>query len=192
MPSPSHFGPSGNGLPGQTLMRLDGVDEPRETRRPAVGTVRRKRVEAVVAPPALARKGRDGHQLDRRHAELAERPQPRHDAGEGPLRGEGADVELVEDELVQLEPRPGRDLEPGRVEQPRRSAHALRLPARMRVRPGVHTVEEEAVVVARESVGLARPDPVADLRELRLAAVEPDGHRARERRPDAKGRASVR
>ena len=54
-------------------LAVRGVDEPRQTRRAAVGRVRRERVEAVVAPAALAREGRDGHQLDRGHAELAER-----------------------------------------------------------------------------------------------------------------------
>ena len=63
-------------------LAVRGVDELRETLRPAVRAVRREGVEPVVAPPALAREGGDRHQLDRGHAELAERAEPRHHAGE--------------------------------------------------------------------------------------------------------------
>jgi hypothetical protein len=80
---------------------VGGVDQARETLRAAVQLVRGERVEAVVAPAALPRERRDGHQLDRGDAELAQPGEPRHDAVEGPYGREGAGVELVEHELVE-------------------------------------------------------------------------------------------
>ena len=123
------------------------VDEPREAFRPAVGRVRRVGVEAVVAPAPPAGKGRDGHRLDRSHAELPQVGEPRDHGVEGALGRERADVELVEHELLEHELRPGshrRDLH-----QAGGAADPERLEARARVRPGATAVEDEAVVVAR-------------------------------------------
>ena len=62
------------------------VDEPREAVGAAVGRMRREGVEPVVAPAAVPREGRDRHQLDRRHAELAQRRQVLDRAVEGARR----------------------------------------------------------------------------------------------------------
>ena len=80
------------------------VDEPREPCRAAVGRMRRGGVEPVVPPAAVAGVRRDRHQLDRGDAELTQLPQPRDDAVEGARGREGADVELVDDELVEPQP----------------------------------------------------------------------------------------
>jgi hypothetical protein len=117
--------------------RVRRVDEAREPGRAAVGGMHGVRVEAVVAPAALAREGRDRHELDRCDTEPAQPAQPRDDSLERPLLAEGADVELVEHEPVEREPRPAgvAPLEGAGVEDPRRSAYALGLPARARIRP---------------------------------------------------------
>ena len=81
--------------------RVRRVDEAREPERTAVGPVRRGGEHAVVAPAALAGEGRDRHQLDRRDAQLGELGQARRRRVEGALGREGADVELVDDEIFQ-------------------------------------------------------------------------------------------
>ena len=113
------------------------IHEPRQACRPAVGRVRRVGVEAVVSPAAVAGKGRHRHQLDRGDAELAQPSQPRDDAVEGRLRRERPDVELVEDEFVQREPRAGRDFERAGVEDAGRPADPFGLPPGARVGKGV-------------------------------------------------------
>ena len=158
---------------------MRSVDEARERLRPAVDRVRCGGVEPVISPATLAGERRDRHQLDRRHAQLAERREPRDDAVEGALARERTDVELVEDELAQVEPRPGRDLEPGRVEDARRPAHSLGLPARARIGPGV-AVDEHVVVVPRPQRRLARPEAASG----RLERVLADRDRVRIRCPD--------
>lgn len=142
-----------------------GVDELRQSRGTAVGRVRRRGVETVVTPATLAREGGDGHQLECGDAERAQLLQARDDAGEGAFRRERADVELVDDELVELELRAGRDLEGVRVEEPRGAANALALPARAGIGPLFPAVEHEAVVVARRRSDLAGPEPAFLLRE---------------------------
>ena len=86
-----------HGEPG----RVRRVDEAREPVRAAVGAVRREGEHAVVAPAALAREGRDRHQLDRGHAELGELRQARGGRVERALGRERADVQLVDHELLE-------------------------------------------------------------------------------------------
>ena len=102
---------------------MRGVDEPREPVRAAVGRVRRAGVDAVVAPAALAGERRDRHQLDRGDAELAQRREVRDRAVEGALAREGADVELVDHELVERSavPAASRPGERARVDDARRA-----------------------------------------------------------------------
>ena len=167
-------------------LAVRGVDEPRQARRAAVGRVRGEGIEPVVAPAAVAREGRDRHQLDRSHTELAQAGEARDDAVERSFRRERADVELVEDEVVERERRPGSDVEGAGIEQARGAAHALGLPTRAGVRPGVAAVEDEAVVVAGSSGSPSRPEPVADLAQRVVAGGEAYRNRARVRSPDAK------
>ena len=56
---------------------VGGVDEPLEALRAAVGRVRGRQVDAVVAPAVRARELGDRHQLDRGDAELAQAAQVR-------------------------------------------------------------------------------------------------------------------
>ena len=76
---------------------MAGVDQALEAVRAAVGVVGRVQVDAVVAPAALAGELGDGHQLDGVDAEVDEVVEVVDGAVEGPLGGERADVELVED-----------------------------------------------------------------------------------------------
>jgi hypothetical protein len=107
------------------------VDEPRERLGPAVRDVRGKRVQPVVAPAAVARERRNGHHLDGRDAELLQLAQMLDSRVERPLGAERPNVQLIEHELVEPHSLPRRRAPaevPG-VEHPRRSLHALRLPA---------------------------------------------------------------
>ncbi len=107
----------------------------------------RGRVDAVVAPVPVPGEGRHGHQLERGHAQLAQPGEVRDHAVEVAAGRERADVELVQDELVERDAGSRGDLEAARVHHPRGAAHALRLEARARIRV-VDAVEHEDVVVA--------------------------------------------
>src|SRR5439155_18083234 len=148
---------------------------------PAVRRMDGVRVQPVVAPAALAREGRDRHQLDRGHAELAEAAQAWEDAVERPLVAERADVQLVDVELAERDTTPAvvAPCEGGGVEDARRPADALRLPARARVRPR-RAVDGENVVPAAEPADPALAVPL----ELDLV-VASDGDRAGRGRPHA-------
>ena len=162
------------------------VHEAGELLRAAVRLVRRGRVEAVVAPAAPPGERRDGHQLDRGHPEVAQPGEPRDHAGERALRREGADVQLVDDELVQPQPGTGRDLEAGGIDHARRAADAFGLGARAGVRPRLAAVEHEAIVVARAGCDLAGPEASLLLGELvRGAGADLHRERARERGPSS-------
>ena len=129
--------------------RVRGVDELLQPERAAVGGLGGALVDAVVAPAARAGELGDRHQLDRRHAELGQRGEVRDRALEGALGRERADVQLVDDAVVQAG---GAELAVGplegeRVDDPRGPAQALGLPARARVGQ-LDAVEHEHVVVA--------------------------------------------
>ncbi len=142
-----------------------GVDEAREPVRSTVGRMRREVVEPVVAPVAVAREGRDRHDLDRRDPELAQRSQPRDDSVERALGRERPDVQLVDRELVQCRLRSRRDVECARVEDAGRASHALGLPARARIRPSL-AVDDDEVVVTVGRGHVPGPGPVVLAREL--------------------------
>src|SRR3954447_25133853 len=72
---------------------------PRTACGPAVGRVRREAVEPVVAPAAIPRESRDGHDLDCGHPELAQRRQVLDRAVEGTRFAEAAGVQLVDHEV---------------------------------------------------------------------------------------------
>jgi hypothetical protein len=63
--------------------------------------MRRVDVDAVVAPATLAGEGRDGHQLDRGHAQAAQRLESRDHGVERSLVGERPDMQLVQHELLE-------------------------------------------------------------------------------------------
>src|SRR5215210_4508775 len=137
--------------------------------------MRSPRVEAVVAPTALAREGRDRHQLDRCDAELAQLAQARDDAVEGAHGTERADVELVDDEIVEREALPLWG--PRQIDDRRRPSDPMRLPAGARVGPFA-TVQHVDVLVAVTSRQLGRPEVLLAKRELVLHAVQANPERA--------------
>ena len=158
-----------------------GVDEAREPLRAAVRLVRGVRVEAVVPPATLAGERRDRHQLDRRDAELAQAGEPRDDAAERSLVAERPDVELVDHELVEREPRPSR----------RRSTRSARVERRAtaRARPrGCQREQGSGHAVAgrpggtprRRNVRASTPRPARATSSSARTATERAG-----RRPDA-------
>ena len=87
---------------------VGGVDEPLEPLRAAVGGLRGRHVDAVVAPAAAARELGHRHQLDRGDAELAQLGQVRDRRLERALGRERADVQLVQHEVAQARAAPSR------------------------------------------------------------------------------------
>ena len=160
-----------------------GVDEARESVRPAVRRMRREGVEPVVAPVAIAGERRNGHRLDRRHAELAQLREARDHAVERPLARERSDVQLVDHELVEARLRAGRDVESARVEDAGRPTHSLRLPARARIGPRC-PVHDEEVVVAGPRGHVPGPGPVVGALELVFRRTDAHRDGAGIRRPD--------
>ncbi len=161
------------------------IDEASEPVRPAVHGMCREVVQPVVAPVAVAGEGRDGHQLDRRDAELAQAAQPRDDAVEGAVGRERADVQLVDDQLVEVQSSPGRNVERARVDDARGTAHAFGLPARAGIGKGRSAVEHERVVVPGPSGHVAGPGPVVSALERVLCVIESDRDRLGTRSPHA-------
>ncbi len=164
--------------------RVGGVDEAGEALRAAVARLRRRDVDAVVAPPPASGELADGHELDRRDAELAQLGEVLDRRVEGPLLRERADVELVEDEVLEAHVRPRRGPREGpRVEHPRGPADPAGLPARARVGQR-HAVEDDLVVVAVGGRQDGRADPEALLGERVVLPAQPQPHVLRPGRPD--------
>ena len=169
------------------------VDEARKPLGAAVRSVGSKGVEAVVAPAALAREGGHGHQLDRGHAELAERGQTGDDGVEGALVGERADVHLVEHELVELEAA-AADVGPPKgsmVDDGRGSAYAVGLMRRARIGIRLRAVEREEVLGAGGAGEASAIQPVLAPLEVVRAVRSVHGERAGMRRPDGQLDAAV-
>src|SRR5204863_4906999 len=80
--------------------RVRRVDEPLERERSAVARLRRADVDAVVAPVPMPRKLPDRHELDGGDSQLAECIEPLDGSVERPLCCERADVQLVDDEIL--------------------------------------------------------------------------------------------
>ena len=165
-------------------------DQPGESLGAAVGGLRGAQVDAVVAPAAGARELGDRHQLDRGHAELRE-PVELPDRGlEGALGAERADVQLVDQQLLggwDREAVVRRGQRPG-VEQPRRSAQPLGLPAAARVGQSP-AVDHERVVIARVGRDGRLADAVARVRQRITTIADRQLDCARVRGPDAELRA---
>jgi hypothetical protein len=137
---------------------VGGVDQPAQARRPAVAVLHGRGQDAVVAPVALTGELPHGQQLQRRHPELDQRREQLDEPVEGPGGCAGADVQLVEDLLVQrLGGEAGVGPVEARVVDRRGALRTLGLPPRRRVGPidglGVRTVQAVAVPGAGTDVG---------------------------------------
>ena len=73
----------------------------------SVGVLRRKRVSRIVAPVAVSRELRDGHEFDGRYAQFPEFVQAGDDGVEGPFRRVCARVEFIDDVMRQKQAAPG-------------------------------------------------------------------------------------
>ena len=80
--------------------RVGAVDEALQRGGPAVGLVHGVGRDAVVAPVPLARERLHRHELDAGDAQLHEVREPLRGGVERARRGEGPDVQLVEDEVL--------------------------------------------------------------------------------------------
>ena len=90
---------------GQVAL-VAGIHEALQADRPAVLLLGRVPGHAVVAPVARAVEPVDGQDLDGVDAQLGERIQVLDRGLEGALRGEGADVHLVEHGVLEIGPAP--------------------------------------------------------------------------------------
>ena len=112
-------------------LAVAGIDQPLEPLRTAVAVLDGEGIDAVVAPVALPGELGHRHQLQGGHAQFQQVVEAGNDRGEGAGRGEGADVEFVDQVVLERQTGPGA-VAPGegaRVDDPRRSVDALRLPA---------------------------------------------------------------
>ena len=159
---------------GRQALGMAGVDQPRQAVRAAVASLRGVREHAVVTPVSRTRELGDRHDLDGRHAQLAEVAQPGDDAFERPRGREGADVQLVEDQVRAADPLPAAvgPVEPIRPHHGRRPVDALGLPERAGVGPLGPVVEPEGVSPALGHAGLRVAVVAAGLRLHRdLASI---------------------
>ena len=184
------------------------VHETPEVIRRAVALRRGEQVHAVVAPAPAPGEVGQGHQLDRRHPQVPERLQPLRDPLEGPLGAEGADVQLVDDQLFRREALPGPvgPAEFPRVHHLRRPVDPLGLVAARRVgeRPPAvdlvaipipgpcpgHESEEVPVLPLLEGRACAAPGPPASRPRPPCGPSAPrpgNGPRHPPARPRAKG-----
>ena len=76
---------------------VGAIDQPPQIVGRAVDVRGRPEIDAVVAPAEASGELGDRHQLDDGDAQLAQRRQLARRGGEGSLRGERADVKLVDD-----------------------------------------------------------------------------------------------
>ena len=153
---------------------MGAVDERAEVVGRAVGAARGVERGAVVAPVPPAGEVGDGHQFDGRHAEVAQVLQPLGGGAERPLRREGADVQLVKDEVALRDAAPLfiAPIERRRVNDFGRPVHALGLEPRGRVGERVAVVEPDAVALAgADAIDHALEVAAADGAERDRAAV---------------------
>ena len=122
------------------------VDEPLQAVRAAVGLVHRPQATPRRSPSRAARERGDRHQLDQVDAELAQVVQPFDGRVEGALRGEGADVQLVEDRPGSGGPARRRTRRSRRGHDRARPVRPVGLPPRPRVGQRRAAVQAEGVV----------------------------------------------
>ncbi len=134
--------------------RVGRSHQPAQAIGAAVGARRREQADAVVAPAAIAGEVGDRHQLDRRHAQGAQVVQPLDQRVERPRVRRRADMQLVDDQVLQRDAAPARvrPREHRRVDDLRGAVDAVGLEARRRV--GARVAAVQPVHIAR-----ARPEP---------------------------------
>lgn len=183
---------------------VTGVDEAGEGIRAAVRFVHRIPADAVVAPVVLTVEGVERHDLHRIDAELHQVVEVPDGRVEGPLGGEGADVELVEHGTADVATGPLRVVPDRRVDHMERGEAVDAVGQTYRPRVGQRAllvVDEESVPQAL-GIGVSefaerrgqygRVDPVppgcvgADHRQIMRAgrSDDPGAHPCRRGRPD--------
>ena len=174
---------------------MGGVDQPAQAAGAAVGRLRCVEMDAVVPPVARAGELGHRHDLDRGDAEVHQVRQVRDDGLEGPGRGEGPDVELVEDQVGQgvaaealVGPR-----EPAGVDDDRRAVDPLRLKPGDRIGPVPLAVQAVLIATGRgDTRHQSLEHAVVPRRErLRLAALEDHVDAAAPRRPHPERRPAL-
>ena len=114
---------------------MGAVDEAAKIHRSAVEPGRREEVDAVISPAEPAGEFRHGHNFEAGDTELGESRQLTRSGFPASVRGEGADMHLVDDELLARPPAPrpvGPSEVPG-IDDFRRSVRSFRLKSRRRV-----------------------------------------------------------
>src|SRR6202521_1389406 len=82
------------------------VDEAAKIHRSAVEPGWREEVDAVISPSEPAREFRNGHNFEAGNTELGESRQLTRSGFPAAIRGEGADMQLVDNELLARAPAP--------------------------------------------------------------------------------------
>ena len=108
---------------------VGAVDEALEVIGRAVGCIRRKRQDAIIAPVATTGELGKGHQLDRRDAQGLQIAKPIAQGSIGSFRRCRAHMDLGDYGFLPGAPRPGsiRPRESIRIDDSARSGHIVRL-----------------------------------------------------------------
>ena len=158
--------------------RVAGVHEALERVRPAVGLVHRPQADSVVPPAVIAGERGHRHQLHHRNAEIGQVVKPPDRGVQRPLRGERADVQLV-DHRAGRRRAPPASVRPGErrvVVGPAPAGRTRRLPGRAGVGQRLAAVKPERVVGPGQAdrarhIGAPPPRPAS-----RRHRVQPSGH----------------
>ena len=140
--------------------RVRAIDKAAEIVRPAVEPGRREQIDPVIAPAEAAGEIGDRHQLDAGDAERGQFGQFARSRLPAPLRGEAADMHLVDDQLLARTAAPVLvgPAERAGIDDFRRPVRPFRLKARGRV--GEQPVERVgAEAVAQAGTRIRRPGP---------------------------------
>src|SRR5690348_17906674 len=143
---------------------MRAVDKGAEIVRAAIKTRRREQIDAVIAPPKPAGKVGDRHEFEASDPELGERGQFTLRRLPSPLRGEGADMHLVDNELVAATTAPSgiAPLEQARIDDLRGAVRTVRLKVRCGIGIGlIAIVGPEAIAHSRTGFLHTRRDIAA-------------------------------
>jgi hypothetical protein len=167
--------------------RVAGIDQALEAQRPTVRVLRRSDVRPVVAPVAAAGELRNRQQSDDGDPEVAQCVESRNDRFEGSLVGEGADVQLVDDVVLERDAAPPAVM-PLEVLRHhfRRTVRPVRLQARGGIGPLV-ALDDEEIARTRAGIDDAFVIPAGVLRQCRapiLRRNDMELHAVGVRRPD--------
>ncbi len=163
------------------------VDERLEVLGRAIGMVRRVVQHAVIAPAARAGKIRDGHQLDRRDAEIGQLLELPRQGREGAFGRRRADMRLVDHRLFPRPPLPVAVL-PGiapRIENLARPVDVVGLEARGRIGDQKLVIHPEAIGLAGLGAFEEKAVPFALGLHLELALRRPEAGRGERGGPKA-------